>query len=265
MSDIWKFLILIVSSYFVGNITFARLFALTRNKDDITTHGSGNPGTMNMLRTHGLWLAIVTLIFDALKSVAVCLWGYFWLKSSGAYTANLAMYAAGVSCVVGHCYPLIYKFKGGKGIATGFGMACVVQPLFIPIMLVVFGSVFMIWKVGSLASLTTVVVFFISEAISLLHKGYYASFILLLSVVTLIVYAHRKNIKKLVDNKENRIDLNEAVQKDKDYAKEQKEKREKNKKLRAEKKKNQNKNEEAKDFSNEENKVETEEQDKTSA
>ena len=71
MSNFWKIVILVAGSYLIGNITFARLFSFFRNKDDITSHGSGNPGTMNVLRTHGLWLAVVTLIFDALKSATL--------------------------------------------------------------------------------------------------------------------------------------------------------------------------------------------------
>ena len=228
MSNVWKFVILIVASYLLGNITFARLFARTRNNDDITTHGSGNPGTMNMLRTHGLWLAVVTLIFDALKAVICCLAGYFWVKATGSdYLANVAMYVAGVSCVVGHIYPVIYRFKGGKGVATGFGLACVVQPILIPVIVVVFGVVFAIWRVASLSSLSGVIAFVIGESVFLLAKGYYTSFILLVCIASLIVFAHRKNIEKLLANKEGRIDLNEAVQKDRDYALEQRQKRKK--------------------------------------
>ena len=236
MSDIWKFVILIVSSYFIGNVTFARLFAFTRNKDDITTHGSGNPGTMNVLRTHGLWLAVATLIFDALKAVICCVWGYLWLSPTSGYMANLAVYFAGFSCIIGHCFPILYKFKGGKGVATGFGLACVARPVLIPVIIAVFLFVFLVWKIGSLASLITILVFFIIESIILLNLGYYASFIFLLVVVSIIFYAHRTNIKKIFDNKESKIDLNEAVEKDKKFAKEQKEKRELFKKLKFRKK-----------------------------
>ena len=237
MSDFWKFVILIFSSYLLGNITFARLFAFTRNKDDITTHGSGNPGTMNMLRTHGLSMAVITLIFDALKSVISCIWAYFWLLPSGAYIANLAMYVAGFACVIGHCFPILYKFKGGKGVATSFGVACVVRPILIPITLVTFLVVFLVRRIGSLASLSAVAVFFIGESIYLLVYGYYASYAILVLLITLIVFAHRSNIKKLVDNKESEINLEDAVQKDIDYANEQKEKREKALKMKQDKNK----------------------------
>lgn len=225
MSNIWKFVILAVTSYLIGNITFARLLARTRNNDDITTHGSGNPGTMNMLRTHGLWLAVVTLLFDALKSAICCTVAYFWLKSQSGYASNLAVYVSGVCCIIGHIYPVIFKFKGGKGVATAFGVTCVARPTLIPLFMAVWLVVFFVCKIGSIASLSAVLMFMVGESVFLLVNGYYASFILLIIAVSLIIYAHRSNIKKIFDNKESKIDINEAVQKDKDYAKEQREKR----------------------------------------
>ena len=225
MNNIWKFLILIVGSYLLGNINFARIFARTR-QDDITTHGSGNPGTMNMLRTHGVWLAVITLLFDALKSIISCLIGFYWLKAtSNLYAANLAIYICGLACILGHNYPIIYKFKGGKGVATGFGLVCVAEPLLIPVVLVVFLVIFLIWRVASLSSLSAVIAFLIADSVLLLINEYYASFSVLVVCVSLIFYAHRSNIKKFVENNERKIDLKEAVQKDKDYAKLQKEKR----------------------------------------
>jgi len=226
MSNFWKFVILAVASYLLGNITFARLFARTRN-DDITTHGSGNPGTMNMLRTHGLWLAIATLLFDALKSAICCTVAYFWLKTQSGYLANLAVYVSGVCCIIGHIYPVIYKFKGGKGVATAFGVTCVARPTLIPLFMVVFLVIFLVWKIGSIASLSAVLMFMLGESIILLVNGYYGSFVLLIVAVSLIFYAHRTNIEKIFNNKESKIDINEAVQKDKDYAREQREKRKK--------------------------------------
>ena len=232
MNNFWRFVILIVISYFLGNINFARILSKAR-KDDITTHGSGNPGTMNMLRTHGVTMGVVTLIFDALKSVIACLIGYFWLKAvSTPYVANLAVHVCGLACIIGHNYPVIFKFKGGKGVATGFGLVCVARPILIPVVLGVFLVVFLVKRVASISSLSGVLTFFVGESIFLLVKGYYASFVVLLVSVALIFYAHRSNIKKIFEKNEKQIDLKDAVQKDKDYAKEQREKRAKKKEER---------------------------------
>lgn len=237
MNNFWKIVILAVISYFLGNVTFARIIAKFRRQDDITTHGSGNPGTMNMLRTHGVVLAVATLVFDALKAVISCLIAYFWLRNTATeYTVRLAMYICGIFAVIGHNYPVIYKFKGGKGIATSFGFVCVVQPILVPVILAVFFTVFLVWKVASLASLSAVFAFVMIESVILLVNEYYACFVVLMLILALLVYAHRKNIDKLFKNSENKFDLKETVQKDKDFAKQQKEKRQQKKQEKQNKK-----------------------------
>ena len=226
MSNAWKFVIVIVISYFMGNFTFARFLAKTRNKDDITTHGSGNPGTMNMLRTHGVWLAVLTLLFDAIKSVVCCVGALYFLGGpSAGYISNIAIYTAGLSCVIGHCYPVIFKFKGGKGVATSLGMAFVAHPIAGPVIMAVFLLIFLISKTASLASILCCIAYVIFDSVMLLYNGYYVSFLLLLCLMGLIVYAHRGNIKRIFSNSENKIEIKDAIQKDKDYAEEQKKKR----------------------------------------
>ncbi len=226
MSNALKFVIAIVVSYFLGNFTFARFLARTRNNDDITTHGSGNPGTMNMLRTHGVWLAVLTLIFDAVKSVVACLLTFLWFGGEGGgQLANIAMYSAGLACVIGHCYPVIFKFKGGKGVATSLGIVFVAHPIIGPIIMACFIVVFLLTKTASLCSILSAIAYVAIDSVMLLQKGYYVSFILLLCLLGLIVYAHRGNIKRLFNNSESKIEIKDAIQKDKDYAEQQKKKR----------------------------------------
>ena len=226
MSNAVKFLIVIVVSYFIGNVTFARFLAKTRNNDDITTHGSGNPGTMNMLRTHGLWLAVLTLVFDTVKSVICCVGAFYFLGGkAGGYVANIALYTAGLSCVIGHCYPVIFKFKGGKGVASSLGLAFAAHPIIGPIIIAVFVAIFLLTKTASLSSMLCAIAYVLIDSYMLLHEGYYVSFILLLVLLGLVVFAHRSNIKRIFSNKENKIEIKDAIQKDKDYAEEQKKKR----------------------------------------
>lgn len=221
-----KYILLIVFAYFMGNITFARILAKNRN-DDITKHGSGNPGTMNMLRTHGLTLGVCTLLFDAVKCVVPCLIGSLVLFNDNALLADISIYVAGLACVLGHMYPVIYKFKGGKGVASAFGMALVANPLVTGICFVVFVVTLIIFKIASLSSMICALGFVITSTVLLAMKEYYMSIALLWVLCILIIYAHRSNIKRLVKNNENKIDLNEVIQKDKDYAKAQKEKKQK--------------------------------------
>ena len=147
-----KFVLIVIVSYFCGNITFARIFAKRRN-DDITKHGSGNPGTMNMLRTHGVTMGVITLIFDAVKAAIPCLISSLVLFSDQPYLADVSIYVAGLACIIGHMYPVIFKFKGGKGVASAFGMAMVANPLVTGIGLVLFIITLVLFKIASLSSM----------------------------------------------------------------------------------------------------------------
>lgn len=226
MSNAIKFLIVVLGSYLIGNFTFARFFARTRDNDDITTHGSGNPGTMNMLRTHGVWLAVLTLVFDAVKSVLCCVGAFYLLGGeAGGQTSNIAIYVAGLSCVIGHCYPVIFKFKGGKGVASSLGLIFVAHPIIGPIVMAGFIVLFLLTKTASLCSIICAIVYVAIDSVMLLQSGYYVSFILLLCLLGLVVYAHRGNIKRIFSNTESKIEIKDAIQKDKDYAEKQREKR----------------------------------------
>ena len=109
------FILVVVACYFIGNINFARVIARVFKHEDITTKGSGNPGTMNVLRVYGIGYAVLTLLFECLKAgVPAIVCGYIF-GNYGMF--ELAFFVAGISVVLGHNFPVIYKFKGGKGIA----------------------------------------------------------------------------------------------------------------------------------------------------
>jgi glycerol-3-phosphate acyltransferase PlsY len=111
----------IVISYFLGNISPAILIGRAMGVD-IRKEGSGNAGTTNVLRVLGKKAAVATLAIDILKGVAAVLIG----KYIGGQ--ELAM-ACGMAAFLGHIWPLIFQFRGGKGIATAFGVVVTVQPL----------------------------------------------------------------------------------------------------------------------------------------
>ncbi len=221
-----KVVILSIVSYLLGNINFARILARTRN-DDITKHGSGNPGTMNMLRNHGVILGALTLLFDAVKCIIPCLVARLWLFEGDAYWSNLGVHIAGFFGIIGHMFPVVYKFKGGKGIASAFGFALVANPILAACCFVVFAITFVISKMGSLGSLASLFTFSIVNTIFLAKNGYYLSIAITWVLVLLISFAHRSNISRLLGNKESKISLQDAVEKDKAYLKAQREKRQK--------------------------------------
>ena len=200
-----------VLGYLLGNVSFARIFSAI-NKKSIDSVGSGNPGTMNMLRNHGARLGVITLFFDALKGAIPALTASLLL---GVYTTigYIGLYSAGISAVLGHVYPVFYKFRGGKGIATTIGVFAVADPLvtlalFLFIVLIVFFV-----KIGSLSSIILVVSFAIIESCKSINHNV-VILILLYSIVFVDVFAHRANIARLFSEEERETDLISSVAKD---------------------------------------------------
>lgn len=210
----------ILVGYFVGNINFARIFSMLFGKKDITTVGSKNPGTMNMLRTRGIGEALLTLIFEAVKSGGPALASLFLFDHFFPGYGNLAYFLVAFATVVGHSFPVFYKFKGGKGVACTFGMF-----LFHP----------NLWWVSLIAFAVCFVLFlfihfpFIVSHIFILSMVIYATCILAIWQIpfwiaivvilwvdfALIVFLHRGNIKRLCNGNENKVNLVEKLKRKK--------------------------------------------------
>jgi len=123
MNDLYLYLIFVPVSYIIGSINFATIIAKIKNKD-IKKMGSGNPGTMNMLRSVGKFWGCLTFVLDCAKGISFALIGMFVFKNS-----NLAMHVLGLSVVLGHIFSCFSKFKGGKGVATSLGAFAVITPI----------------------------------------------------------------------------------------------------------------------------------------
>lgn len=207
-----KFIILIVFAYFFGNISFARILA-KMNKQDITKSGSGNPGTMNMLRTNGFKYGLLTLMLDVFKGALPCLIGVFMFKNDGLVIEKIALFSAGLAVIVGHIYPICYKFKGGKGVACAIGIFLVSNPLWL---IVIFAIAFVyLWffDYGSIASFIVVSTMIIIEGFSKTSQQHILIPCLLFLIFTLIFFAHRANIYRLLVGKENKANLKKSIEK----------------------------------------------------
>ena len=211
-----KYVGLIIGSYLMGSIMFAKILTKTQKKD-ITSAGSGNPGSMNMLRNHGFFFGVLNLILDALKGAIPAICGFFLFGGfDGGVVARSAIYIAGISAVVGHCFPVWYKFKGGKGVATTMGFCMVAHPY---ISLAIFGVyiiLFAITRIGSLCSLICAIIYLIVDTVMLCLEHNYVGLVIIYVVMFLIVWAHRSNIKRLLEKRENVIDIKAVAQKDVD-------------------------------------------------
>ena len=120
MSNFWILLILAVGSYFCGNINWALIISKIK-KTDIRKLGSGNPGTLNMSRNLGLKAGLLTFFLDIMKGAIPVFVAFMLLKDKYFYDCeyvigDFAIYLCGLCAVLGHIYPVVLKFKGGKGI-----------------------------------------------------------------------------------------------------------------------------------------------------
>ncbi len=196
-------------AYLLGSINCAVLFSTVFYGDDVRRHGSGNAGTTNMLRTYGAKAAALTFAGDILKGVFAVVLGRLFFSLLGVTAQQTyGAYLAGYAAIFGHMYPLYFRFKGGKGVATGLGAVCAINPA-------VFGVVFpvgiLIAAVSgfvSLASLSGAVLFPLLLAGSmLLTNGTIAPLELLLAcgIALLVIYNHRENIKRLLNGTENKF------------------------------------------------------------
>jgi len=214
IKDIIIFIVACLVSYLIGGISIARFITSNENKGDISKQGSGNPGTMNMLRTHGIGMGLFTLFCDALKGVAPALFGLLYYKELNFELGYVALYTFGLFAVLGHVFPIYYKFKGGKGIATTFGIFMVADPICTSILFgILFITLYFI-KIGSLVSL----LFITSEAIYQCFRktmdGNWVALVIMALIIILDIWCHRQNILRLIENRENPADLQEGLKKD---------------------------------------------------
>lgn len=198
------YIILAVVCYFIGNITWARVVAKTKH-DDITKHGSGNPGTLNSWRFYGFWPGVITFVLDMLKGLVSALAGYLIFKYCGL-NGEIALYVGGFACVLGHIFPVVFKFKGGKGIATSIGVFFVANWWVTLICFVAMIVSMLFIKYASICTLLEIIVLSIVE-ICLVNPANWVNYILICGILFLVLFAHRANIKRLFTGKENKTEL----------------------------------------------------------
>jgi len=224
-----KFVGIIVVAYLCGCVNISKYVARSR-KVDIEHTGSGNMGATNMLRNAGIVPALITLLFDAVKCILPCagayllfggqsIWLYGIFRLSTPMLADIAIYVAALSCILGHMFPVFRKFKGGKGVACGCGLAFFTQPILAAILFVGYIIIIATIKIGSVGSLFAAFSYVVSDMVVLAINGYWASFALALAILLLVVVAHRANIRRLAKNQENTLDLQKSAQMDAEYYK----------------------------------------------
>jgi glycerol-3-phosphate acyltransferase PlsY len=192
---ILKYVLVSVIAYFLGNFATSYIVSMGSAHVDIRKHGSGNAGTTNVLRVLGVKAAAITFLGDAIKGVAAVLLGRYLAGSYGAILAALFV-------VIGHNWPVLLKFKGGKGIATTIGSMLAVNPFIVLIGLTIGVIILITTRYVSLASIVGMLIFPILMIV-FRQSTEYVIFSFLLS--TLALYRHRANIVRLLKGTESKL------------------------------------------------------------
>ncbi len=198
-----KWILVLVVSYLLGCIQTGVIISGAQHVD-IRAHGSKSTGTTNVFRVLGAKASLVTFVGDVLKGVLACLLGLWLLGNTGASLAGIAV-------VLGHMYPVFYKFKGGKGVATSLGTSLVLNPLLGLILLAVSAVGIAITHVVSIFSIVSLVAFGLINPF--LCKGDVAEIVYSIVLALLVVWAHRTNIKRLLSGTENKLDFSRKTTK----------------------------------------------------
>ncbi len=191
-------LLLILAAYLIGSISSAVLVCRVFDLPDPRSFGSGNPGATNVLRHGSKKAALITLLLDISKGVIPVLLAKIFMPLPWVISA------AALAAFLGHLYPLFFQFKGGKGVATAFGVLTALHWLVGILLLLIWLGVAVVLRYSSLSALTAA----LAAPILMLIFTKQPFFVLLaIAMSALLIWRHRSNIKNLRNGTEDKIKL----------------------------------------------------------
>ncbi len=191
------YIFIFLFAYLIGSVSSASIISKVFYNQDIKKVGSGNAGATNTLRNYGKLAGAGVLIFDCFK-------GFIAVYIASKLQGDVAAYIAGIGAIIGHTWPIYFKFKGGKGVATGLGIFLYLDVKMVLILFVIFVLIVLITKYVSLASISVaalapIYTYFIHYKNSPLY------FYMVLFVALLIIFNHRANVDRLLKGNENKL------------------------------------------------------------
>ncbi len=187
-----KTIICFIIAYVIGSISFSILLSRLFYNGDVREGGSGNAGATNMGRRFGKLAGLLTLVGDILKAVLSMFLGNLLAGEAG-------LVAAAWGCVIGHCFPAYYKFKGGKGVAVGLAIATAAGWQMCVAAIATFVVVVFLTRKVSLASLCATIAVVISACFFAPDK---LMLVMIIVTAAVIIIRHSTNIKRLVQGQE---------------------------------------------------------------
>lgn len=184
----------IITAYLLGSLAFGILVSRLFGLPDPRTVGSGNPGATNVLRSGKKLAAALTLLGDAFKG-----WFPVWIAMQSEDLMWVTS-AVAIAVFLGHLYPVFYKFKGGKGVATALGVVLAISPTLALFLVLVWVVVFALTKYSSLAAIVSALLLPIYVWSWL--EAYQDYELVFIFISGMLIWRHRTNIQKLLNGTE---------------------------------------------------------------
>lgn len=195
-------LIAILVGYLLGNLNGSVCVSALMH-DDVRAHGSGNAGLTNFIRNYGAGRALLVVLIDAGKATLACLAGGLLLRSYDLYLEGVMV--GGLAVMLGHDFPALLGFKGGKGILSGLFIALMADWRIALMILAVFAFFYLLTQYVSLGSVLAAITFGIGFAV--LHHREAGVLLCGIVMAALTVFMHRSNIKRLLKGQESKTNL----------------------------------------------------------
>jgi glycerol-3-phosphate acyltransferase PlsY len=204
--DMFELALSILVSYLIGSLNSSLILGKINNYD-VREHGSGNAGATNTYRMHGRIHGTIVFCFDCFKGFFAIILAESLILSgldNPLFDIEIYLYFSALSVVIGHCYPLWFQFKGGKGAATGLGIFLYFEPFLVAPSLLVWMLSLVVFRFVGLATILAFaslpVFVFLFERQSFVNLIFFS-----LILGLLILFTHRQNINSMLKGTEHRV------------------------------------------------------------
>ena len=224
------YIIIAIIAYLIGSVNFGVIISKKMAGFDVREKGSGNAGSTNVLRTVGKKAAAITLVCDILKGVVSVLIAVIVGKIVKDINPAILVELAAFFVIVGHTFPVFFKFKGGKGVATSLGIVMLINWKIGLICLVFALAIMALTKMVSFGSISTAVLF---AVLVLFANDFRDSFIVefdlsfivfAIALAALVIFNHRSNLKRIMSGTENKLSFKKKTEENKSEKEEAQEK-----------------------------------------
>lgn len=189
--------IMLIVAYLMGSLSFAIIVSKIMKMEDPRQYGSNNAGATNVMRSGNKKAAALTLLGDLVKGLLVVLIARYIMRGIDGGDAIVGI--CGVLAVIGHIYPIFFKFKGGKGVATAVGVLLGFSPWLALLLIITWGVVFKTTKISSLSAILACLLAPLYAYVLFGNTSYFGATLI---IAVFVIFKHRSNVMRLVKGQE---------------------------------------------------------------